>query len=171
MELSSNIAALNNMFKNQDWFFDIGTDQFGRIVVYTKYMCHATLHDIPIMFNGHHVLVHFATSKTATRSQYTSEEKKQIPVIELPSSDLIEEENEEFDLPAYSVTSMATLTAELDRLEKICGSNILQDIFYECHDGKNAVTNLSDKFPEVRSSINKLYDLFGFDVIYEELDG
>jgi hypothetical protein len=63
------------------------------------------------------------------------------------------------------------LIKELDRLEKICGSNPLQDIFYEIHDGDNCVTNLSIKYPDVSSSMRRLYDEYGFDVIYEELDG
>lgn len=166
MEISSSIVALHDMFKNQDWFFDVGTDEFGRIVLYVKYMCHATLHDIPDSINGHHVLVHFADSYTATKEQYTSSDKKTY-VSQLVKT----EKEEEFDLPSYSEISVADLIPELDRLEKICGSNILQDIFYETHDGKNAVTNLSAKFPEVREAMEKLYNAFGFDIIYEELDG
>jgi hypothetical protein len=67
--------------------------------------------------------------------------------------------------------SVRALTDELDRIERSCGSNVLQDIFYEVHDGTNAVTNLSARYPEVRQRVQKLYDKYGFDTIYEELDG
>jgi hypothetical protein len=53
----------------------------------------------------------------------------------------------------------------------MCGSNIMQDIFYEVHDKENAVTNLSAKFPDVRKSMEKLYAQYGFDLIYENMDG
>jgi hypothetical protein len=63
------------------------------------------------------------------------------------------------------------LIKELDRLERICGSNHMQDIFYEVHDQDNAVTNLSSKFPDVRRRMESLYKKYGFDIIYEEMDG
>ena len=57
------------------------------------------------------------------------------------------------------------LIKELDRLERICGSNTMQDIFYEVHDQANAVTNSSSKFPEVRRRMESLYQKYGFDII------
>lgn len=81
--------------------------------------------------------------------------------------DLVSAEEEEKQLEL----SVRALTDELDKLERLCGSNILQDIFYEVHDRGNAVTNLSAKFPEVRQRMEKLHDKYGFDIIYEELDG
>jgi len=80
-------------------------------------------------------------------------------------------EQEEAERERELELSVRALTDELDRLERICGSNILQDIFYEVQDGKNAVTNLSAKFPEVRQRMEKLHAKYGFDIIYEELDG
>ena len=67
--------------------------------------------------------------------------------------------------------SLLHLQNELTRLEKVCGSFTLQDIFYEIQDGKNAVTNLSSRYPEVHQAMKRLFDEYGFDVIYEELDG
>lgn len=164
MGSSSSIAMLGDMFKDQDWFFDVGLDQHDRLVVYVKYMCHDTLHNIPNEINGQHVLVHFANYYTATRDQFTNPNRGTAKAVEASVE-------EEFDLPAFSKHSISDLIQELDRLEKICGSNILQDIFFEIHDGKNAVTNLSAKYPEVREALDVLYDNFGFDVVYEELDG
>lgn len=67
--------------------------------------------------------------------------------------------------------SLSHLIAELDKLERQCGSNTLQDIFYEIHDGNNAVTEWSKRYPDVRKTLEKLYQQYGFDVIYEEMDG
>lgn len=89
------------------------------------------------------------------------------PLSPREMTDLAASEEEERQLEL----SVRALTDELDRLERLCGSNILQDIFYEVHDKTNAVTNLSAKFPEVRGRVEKLYDKYGFDIIYEELDG
>lgn len=80
-------------------------------------------------------------------------------------------EKEELERGRELELSVRALTDELDRLEKLCGSNVLQDVFYEVHDGENAVTNLSARYPEVRRRVQKIYDKYGFDVIYEELDG
>lgn len=159
MEMNEVLDHLSQMFKGRDWFFDVGVDQFGRPVVYAKYMCHETLHDVPDSVGGKQVLVHFAASKTAQRDQFTENltKPKLTPVVE--------------SVPPPPAPDVEDLCDELDRLEKICGSNTLQHIFYEVHDGNNAVTSYSPKFPEVREALDRLYATFGFDVIYEELDG
>lgn len=172
MDTNEGLKLLTEAFKNYAWFHDVGTDQYGRLVVYVKYMNHETLMKIPDRMEGRQVLVHFASSKLAKAEHFTSRQDDHEPfpllnkeaemvgqdgIVELPSSFL------EFDLSG--------LCKELDRLEKICGSNCLQDIFYEIHDGRNAVTNNSARYPEVRNSLERLYQDYGFDVIYEELDG
>ena len=165
------LVLLQEQFAGRDWFDSVGKDQYGRYVVYAKYMCHETLYDIPDRVNGVQVLCHFAASKSATREQYTSDKK---PVVEdnepfelIPDVtdevEFIEEPNAPLDL--------RELIKELDRLERMSGSNIMQDIFYEVHDKANAVTNLSAKFPEVRERMEKLYAQYGFDLIYENMDG
>lgn len=58
------------------------------------------------------------------------------------------------------------LRNDMLNLISICGLNILESIFYECHDKKNAITNLSSKFPQVREKMDKLYDKYGFDMIF-----
>lgn len=164
---------LTDMFKDRDWFDSVGYDQYGRVVVYVKYMCHETLYDIPDTCEGKQVLSHFASSKNATREQFTNTQKPAtLPVVTpAPKLELVDEpEIEELD-SSFLETDLSELCKALDKLERICGSNCLQDIFYEVHDGKNAVTNLSVKYPEVRAKLEQLYDEYGFDVIYEELDG
>lgn len=158
---------LINLFGKKDWFHSVGHDQYGRLIVYIKHSTHETLTGIPDRVDGKQVLVHFASSLTASKDQFAN-------VISRPESvepTLQEEMDSLPDLETISNSSLLELTNELDKLEKICGSNILQDIFYEVHDGGNAVTNLSARYPEVRMRLNKLYQQYGFDIIYEELDG
>ncbi len=185
MSIEEGMQQLSEMFKGKDWFYDIGTDQYGRIVVYVKYMCHENLHNVPDYAGGIQVLVHFAASKLATRDQFVDKPQTNkstypdgtpcpydreidvqavvVPTVEPTLDEVLTPEEEE--------KSLRHLQAELDKLEKICGSYTLQDIFYEIQDGKNAVTNMSARYPEVRKGMEKLYDQYGFDVIYEELDG
>jgi hypothetical protein len=48
-------------------------------------------------------------------------------------------------------------------------SDIVAAIFFETHDGKNAVTNYSEQYPNVRQRMEKLYNTFGFDVLYDKI--
>jgi hypothetical protein len=180
MEVQEGIQVLTDMFKGRDWFHSVAVEQYGRIVVYVNYMCQETLYDVPDKVANRQVLVHFAASKFATREQFTSSTQKKEDNIAIPlvkpivditdQAELIDDGVEE--LPSsFLQFDLNDLCKELNRLEKICGSNALQDIFYEIHDGRNAVTNLSARYPDVKSSMEKLYQEYGFDVIYEELDG
>lgn len=152
---------LKAMFGSKEWFHSVGLDQYGRIVVYIKKSTPETLHLIPDVINNKQVVVHFASSLTAHREQFTKViSPRYQPVPEDPVSNI--------ELPQID---LGALTSELDRLEKICGTHILQDIFYEIHDGQNAVTNLSTRYSQVRNDLEDLYNEYGFDIIYEELDG
>ncbi len=113
-------------------------------------------------------MCHFAGSKNISKELFTHKvidsNKNNFPLENIKDlSNDVEEINAPLDL--------RELIKELDHLEKMCGSNIMQDIFYETHDGINAVTNLSSKFPDVRREMENLYEQYGFDIIYEELDG
>jgi hypothetical protein len=166
MEINQGLAELSQMFKGRDWFFDVGLDESSKLAVYVKYMNVDVLNSVPDRIGEHQVLIHFASSKTASREKFVEQPWKHVPFALTKKVVKVEE------LPSENLESdLEDLTSELDRLEKICGSNILQDVFYEVHDGKNAVTNLSAKYPEVHDSLLKLYEEYGFDVIYEELDG
>lgn len=168
------MTQLSQMFKGQDWFYDIGLDQYGRVVVYTHRMGKDIYNLVPTSLEGHQVLLHFAFSKMATLDQFV--DKPQAPGAILrahKSSELTVEEAdiEEVMGQADEEKSLRHLQNELERLEKICGSFTLQEIFYEIQDGKNAVTNMSTRYPDVRKDMEKLFEQYGFDVIYEELDG
>lgn len=182
MDFNEGMDFLSNLCKGKDWFYDVGTDQYGRYVVYVNFMCHETLHNIPDKVAGKQVLVHFAASKTATRDQFTDNQSPSA----LTPSEFIQKAHEaqaqgidtglisamdEDALEVFQDLSQRHLEDELDSLEKICGSNCLQDIFYEIQDGRNAVTNNSLRYPEVRTRLEKLYLEYGFDLIYESLDG
>ena len=161
--MNDSLSVITNSVKDKDWFHSTELKDNGTIVVYAKYMSGDILVAVPDFIDKHQVLVHYARSKTATKNEFVSDNKPvyvqlPIPKIEELSSDLLERD-------------ITELICELDRLERVCGPNILQDVFYEIHDQQNSVTNLSAKFPEVRRSLEKLYDEFGFDVIYEEMDG
>jgi hypothetical protein len=176
MVSKSPLVWLHDKYKDRDWFHSVGEDQYGRYVVYVKYMNHETLHDIPDFESGVQVLVHFAASKLATRDQFVDKPGSSLADIKSgtlppPPVDHIVDVVYEVAGPEDEEKSLRHLQTELDRLEKLCGSYTLNDIFYEIQDGKNAVTNMSARYPEVRTRLEKLYNQYGFDVIYEELDG
>lgn len=147
MDMSEGLVVLNDLCKNNDWFYDLALDR-DKFIVYTRWINKEVLEEIPDMVANKQVLVHFANYKTANKEVFTNSL-----------------------VPANNDVNLRDLIDELDTLESVCGPNILNDIFYEVHDGKNAVTNLSMKYPEVRSRMEKLYSEYGFDVVYEELDG
>jgi hypothetical protein len=174
--MDERVEELTNMFKDRPWFHSVGYEQYGRVVVYVNYACHETLHDIPDSCQGKQVLVHFAASQFAKAEQFKTNPTSQ--TAPAPKLEIVPDEGDDLEeLPSsFLELDLDDLCKRLDKLEKICGSNCLQDIFYEVHDnrltsGRNTVTNLSAKYPEVRDAMEILYDEYGFDVIYEEMDG
>lgn len=139
------MVELERKFGDRDWFHSVGTDQYGRVVVYVKYMCDETLHDIPDRVDNKQVLVHFASSLLATREMYTDSNARKT--------------NDVDDL----MSSVKTLVGDLGKAK-------VRDIFYEVHDGANALTNLSDIHPYAREVLEKLYNEYGFDVLFDLLD-
>lgn len=163
MDFNEGMIQLSQFCKGKDWFFDIGTDACNNYVVYAKFMNQEMLTNIPREMAGKRVLVHFAAAKLASKVQFTEQYSWRTLPAE-PLEDVVQEE-------VVEENSIQYLQESLDYLEKQCSSNILQNIFYEIHDGRNAVTNLSGKFPDVHQVLFKLYNQYGFDQIYEELDG
>lgn len=158
MNTQETIQTLKKQFQSKDWFFDIDQDNFNRIVIYVKYLSSEVIASIPDRLGGHSILAHFASSKIADSKQFIADASIWQPPKPEPA----------VIAPPPVKPPHSDLIGELDRLALICGDNILQDIFYEIHDGKNALTNLSPKFPEVRKSMKKLYDMYGFETINEE---
>lgn len=164
MEKNKAIEHLTNLYSSFEWFDHVDVDKRGRYVIYVKFMNLETMATIAEL-DGKQVLTEFANSKSdVVRAKYATPKT----LSELNARPAPKEEVEE---PFLEESDIDDLIFELDRLERLCGSKSLQDIFYEVHDGNNAVTDLSTKYPYVRSCMEKLYNNFGFDLIYEELDG
>ncbi|CAB4196858.1 hypothetical protein UFOVP1290_378 [uncultured Caudovirales phage] len=162
MENTNVLEQLRNSFKDKEWFYDVGIGEFGKHTVYVNFMNLEVLTSVPNSIDGTPVYVHYASSLKVNKEQFVTDKSKPMVNIQ-PKITWIDEEDE----PSLDLSK---LTDELDRLEGICGPNILQDIFYESHDKHNAITNLSPKYPDVRLSMDKLYEEYGFDVIYGEME-
>jgi len=159
-------------FKDKPWFHSMEQEVSGRIVVYVKYMDKEVLTGVPDTLDGKQVVVHFVGAKLATREMFTdnpsmrpsfvSSEPITTPVLVPDEVDAMTSVDED--------KSLSYLISELERLERQCGSNTLADIFFEIKDQGNAVTEWSKRYPDVRKDLETLYDSYGFDVLYEELE-
>lgn len=188
MEKEQVVSYLTDMFRSKEWFDHVGFDQYNRVVVYVHKMDSSVVNLIPEFTEDRkRIMVHFASSVRTDKNDVVNRPQslsgvpiyrganevispatflQSVRAIQAQEIQIIDPEEEERALELR----VQKLTDELDRLEKICGTNILADVFFECHDQKNAVTNLSDKFPEIRHRVQKLYDEYGFDVLYEQLE-
>jgi hypothetical protein len=170
--MQEGLKTLETLLDPYDWFYEACIEGL-RYVVYVHRMGPGVEDQIPDQIAGKQVVVHFAASKNVQIGQYV----KTPGILDISQMAEYLGQAEEEELVSEELSSsflqldLSDLCKELDRLEKICGSNILQDVFYEIHDGKNAVTNLRAKFPDVHRTMMKLYDEYGFSTIYEELDG
>lgn len=168
MDKNEVIEYLTKTFQDKDWFAEAGIDvATKRITVYVHKMNAEVYESVPSMLHEFQIMLAFVGFLRAASDKFTEDLTKPKFGSSLVTKPVIEDVSEFAEM----VNDGPPLIEELDRLEKICGSNMLQDIFYEVHDGKNAVTNLSSRFPEVREALETLYANYGFDVLYEELDG
>lgn len=173
--MQEGLKELETLLDPYDWFYEVEAEA-RRYVVYVNYMCSEQDTIIPDMVQGRQVVVHFTSAKTGSAQDYMAEDKKtftyhQFPFLTPDSSGSITQEDLEAGLKELSAPNETILVQELTRLEKQVGPNILFDIFFEIHDGKNAVTTLGSKFPETHEGMKRLYDDYGFDPIYNELEG
>jgi hypothetical protein len=168
------IAGLTKLLSKNGWFDSVGINTFGKMVVFVHYINSEVMQSVPDKYEDKYVVTQFTTTRSEVlkakyNTTYTPEyyyAPSVTAVVNIPQHiEINQVPNEDKEL------DVNFLISELDRLEKICGSRTLQDIFYEVHDGKNAVTNLKTSFPEVYDDILDLYEEFGFDIIYNELDG
>lgn len=157
MKCQEVLNLLINQFKNEKWFYTADTDEYGRCVVYAHWIDADVQGSVPHSLNGKRVLLHFADNKKACREKYVIN-------VNNKKSFLSEQQVKEED-----TLDLDELISKLDILEMSYGFNVLETIFYETHDQKNAITNLSIKFPQVRKEIDQLYQTYGFDLIYENL--
>lgn len=174
MNTQEAIQTLKSQLQSKDWFSDVEPGQFNNIIVYVKYFSAEVIKAIPDKVEGHSVLTHFAVSKMDGKQFITNASTWQPPqtkgewMVETIQRLGITEDL--FDIPLIGKPNKSDnfLPEELDRLAKICGDNILQAIFFETHDGKNALTNFSAKYPVVKKAMEQLYAEYGFDAINEE---
>jgi len=134
-------TSIVDHLQDKSWFDSLSHDEYNRYIIYVHHMNEAIFNSLPSNLDGKPVLWHFALSK---KNNYIDE------------SYILDENH---------------LIKELDYLESLCGSKIMQDIFYEVHDGTNAVTNFSSTFPTARTLMENLYNTYGFDLIYDNMDG
>ena len=158
---------LLSSFKDKPWFHSIVPDKSGRLAVLVKEMNLTVLQEIPSFKNNIQILVHFAPPTPPVVSNQTLYVNQEDILEELEDDDL-------FEIDDTAVTPVArkpeALMNSIDELIGQSNYNIVSDIFYEIHDGSNAVTNLSVKKPEIKAALEKLYLEFGFQAIEKELD-
>lgn len=170
METKDGLNYLRDKYAAYDFFDSVGLDQYGRYVVYVKYMGEKVFACVEKFLDGKQVLLWFASAKPEVLKQ------KYCTLVNLsdlrPHHTITEQkptlpEPKEFD---NADLNMSNLSSELDRLEKNCGTRVLGDMFFEVHDGINAVTEYRKQYPDAFKRLQALYDDFGFDVLYEELE-
>jgi hypothetical protein len=132
-------------FKNQDWFDSVGIDEYNRDIVYVHYMNLDIIKYIQSCVGN--VLIHFTDSKI--------NKEKYVKLVEID--------------PITDRDPSTTLLRIIGSLQEEYPQNIIQDIFFEIHDGENSLTNFSVTFSNLRSELEDLYNVYGFDVIYDYL--
>lgn len=138
------------------------------IIAYVHLMNAEVFAVVPDKCEGYDVKVHFIASapiEPGAPSPYVSSPQARPafnPAALAPAKPLLDEE------PVFTQT--LDVHNEIWKLQRVCGKDALTDIFYEIHDGDDAVTELSEEYPAVRAELQKLYNEFGFDVLFEELD-
>lgn len=152
MDIFEAATQLKNQLSGMPWFVAVlAKDKLAphRLVVLTEWQSLDIINSIPMKFENYQVLVHFANRK-----------KDKVEVTSA-APEVISE---------YAVSKETDLVKELTRLENICGTHTLCDLFFECHDGSNAVTNLSERYPDIRKAMDRLYAEHGFEAINNELE-
>lgn len=159
LEVTQNqLGMLVNSCQNKPWWHS-HAEEARRVVVYVHFMNHEVLTSIPPTVDRKQVVVHFESSQCKVPEKYFTS----VNLNRSSSAKISNLEEEEITLSDY-----ALFLIELEDLEEQCGHDTLESIFFEAHDGDDAVTNYSSAFPIVRKRIEKLYNKYGFDVIYEE---
>lgn len=155
------IAALERYLKGFDWFHSIGVDPYGRHVVYVQYMNIDTLTTVPDYCDGKQVLIHFAASLTSKADDFKVNVSPAKPQLET----WIAPELPTGDLPVLDLSEIEDLlkTGPITKPALI-------DMFYEIHDGDDAVTFVSESFPKEREKLEALYNTYGFDVLHDLLE-
>lgn len=145
-----------DFLKGFDWFCSAELGKDNRFIVYVNKMDLSVWNAVPPSLDGKQVLVHWQPSESPVKQETFS------VYVDSAKADFLE--SDDVDLIVF-------IQEELDKLERGCGTKNLSDIFYEIHDGKNAVTDVGRMYPDVVKRLTDLYNTYGFDVLYNELDG
>lgn len=152
------MQELIDQFSEKPWYHSVGKDQYGRHVVYVKYMCSEAYQTVPDKLAGKQVLIHLSSSLEASKEKFATVIGPKIYQEPVKS-----EEETEIDL----------LQAELFSLKRKCGEDNLFDILSEIHEealyGFKPMTKVCEEFPEVTLNVKKLYEKWGCDVLFEEV--
>jgi hypothetical protein len=167
--MQEGLKELEVLLDPYDWFYEVDAEPL-RYVVYVTHMNSEQNSVIPDRVQGKQVVIHFARSKTTNAQEFVVEGRpsllKSIDAIATTGDLLLPLSEDDVEVP-----DLNELGQRIDKLERQVGPNILFDIFFEIHDGGRAVTQLGAKFPEVRHAMQELYHEYGFDPIYNELEG
>ncbi len=179
MELSEALSTLNQKMFYYDWYAKkvaVNTMLYNSIVVYAHRIDAAVYAAVPDKIGNWDVRVHFFASYNANADTFkvapkTLLEQFATKVGTVPTGMLAATS---LTPPVEEVTELTEedfdVSEEVWQLSKQCGWDALEEIFYEIHDGPNAITERSKDFPGVAASIKELYDLVGFDVLAEEIE-
>lgn len=141
------MLSLNDL-KSQKWFHSIDNDSFGRHIVYVHQMNSDIFSAIPEELDGKKVLVYYATSRDVKLDKYKN-------TISEPDNDSL---------------YLDEINSAIKELFFVLPTDIVTHIFFEIHDGKNHVTNYGEKYPSVKNTVQKLYDKYGFDILFEQFE-
>lgn len=134
------LNLLKEQLSNFEWFNSLSTDIFGRFVVYVNKMNSEVFSNVPDVVDGKQTLCHF-----------------------YPKSYNSMAENIPYQL------HQDQLVSSWCKLVEQSSEQIVKDLFFEVHDGDDSITNFSQKYPDVFLKVKELYDLYGFDVIHNEM--
>jgi hypothetical protein len=135
-----------DQLKDKDWFYDFGFDEYQRPIVYVHYMNIEIIKFLQITYGN--VFIYFASYKLLSKNDYINH----IDVDSITERD-----------------PLSGLLATISQLKSFYDKSLLENIFFEVHDGKNAITDYSMMVPQLRGEIEKLYSIYGFDILYKKL--
>lgn len=149
---------LINNFKDKAWFHSIGKDQYGRYIVYVNSMTPEVMELVPPKFDNKQVLTHFANS-IVNQSEFINQ-------VSL---------NKTLDRSPILATEEESMEDIIWALRRECGTDNLMDILNEIHEQSTGRSNMfltdnSKEFPEVRKELEDLYEEFGLDVLFEQIN-
>jgi hypothetical protein len=123
------------------------------VIVYVHYMSGDVLQIVPDKIDGVGVAVHFLSSCPTEIKDYVN----RVNVSSMPKLDKFVGTRVPLSAVPKEVRDEPNLQEILWNLTRECGRDNLISVFFEVHDGDDAVTNVSEEYPMVRKAMEKLY--------------